>query len=222
MKELAVVVFAVAALQDPNMPGNGARHRTWDPAKDIATTGNQVSFNQGARQVWYFMESHALVHNPRIYRFLDQYNAPARPLTGIVIPDGFSCWQDETLILPDVCFNFNDTPVTLEGFDVPPKTLDMHPGTDRFAIVAWKSPLNGTVRIEGAFGDLHAACGNGVLWSVDRGSETLKAGDLPNGATQSFSLADVTVTTNDVLYFIVDPKDDFMCDSTRLDVTITH
>ena len=196
--------------------------REWNLSKDIASTGNQLSFNQGARDVWYFMESHALVHNPLIYRFISEFNAPGRPATSIVIPDGFSCWQNPSSIVPDVCFNFNNKPVTLENFDVPPGTVDMHPGTDGFTIVAWKSPVNGVVAIKGAFRDLDANCGNGVIWSIDKGGEVLQSGDLANGTMATFSLADVRVSNSDVLYFIVDPNGDYRCDSTSLDLTITQ
>jgi hypothetical protein len=222
MRAIAVGVFGLLALHGAYAAERQeAGHRTWNLSKDIAGTGNQISFSQGARGVWYFMESSSLAHSPLIYRFLGEFNAPARPATEIVIPDGFSCWQNPATVVPDVCFNFNATPVTLEGFEVPPGTVDMHPDADGFAIVAWKSPLNGTVAVRGAVGDLHDACGNGVLWSIDRGGETLQSGDLPNGEAQTFDLARVGVRRGDVLYFVVDPKDgDHVCDSTSLDLTI--
>jgi hypothetical protein len=106
--------------------------------------------------------------------------------------------------VPDVCFNFNDTPVTLENFDVPSHTVDMHPLPDRFSIVAWRSPLRGLVSVSGSFRDLDDNCANGVLWSIDRDFKTLASGDLPNRTGQRFSLAQVWVRKDDVLYFIVD------------------
>jgi hypothetical protein len=110
--------------------------------------------------------------------------------------------------------------VTLESFDVPPQTVDMHPTPDGFSIVAWKSPLTGIVGIRGSFTDLDPNCGNGVLWSIDKNARTLLSGDLYNGASQRFSPR-VRVDQDDVLYFIVDAKNsDFCGDSTSLDVTI--
>ena len=48
---------------------------TWDLARDL-----QISFTQGANGVWYFMESESRVHDPAVYRLLDQYRAPCLSL----------------------------------------------------------------------------------------------------------------------------------------------
>jgi len=204
--------------------GDGKDPRTWNLLKDVYGTGNQISFNQGARGVWYFMESHSLVHNSLIYRFMPEYHAPALFFGGggSTTPDGFSCWSAPD-VLPDVCFNFNNAPVTLENYEVPPRSVQMHPGVDQFSIVAWQSPVNGVVNVNGSFGDLNANCGNGVLVFIDKGSQTLWSADLPNGGKEGFALSKVKIEDGDVLYFIVDPKaENFGCDSTSLDLTITE
>jgi hypothetical protein len=209
-----------SSIQSQERTEKNRHYARWNLAEDIRTTGNQIGFNQGAGGVWYFMTSAGVTHNPLIYRFIRHFNAPALAFGGgITIPEGFSCWQ-EADVLPDVCFNFTDHPVTLESFDVPPQTVDMHPTPDGFSIVAWKSPLTGIVGIRGSFTDLDPNCGNGVLWSIDKNARTLLSGDLYNGASQRFSPR-VRVDQDDVLYFIVDAKNsDFCGDSTSLDVTI--
>jgi hypothetical protein len=195
---------------------------SWNLSRDVGATGNQISFNQGAEGVWYFMRGHTTDHNPQLYRFIRRFNAPAVLATGNPAPAGFSQWE-EPGGPPGILFNFTDGPVRPEGFDVPPRTVDMHPGPDMLVIVAWKSPVNGNVRIRGSFSDLDANCGNGILWSIDRDEETLLSHDLANGAAQRFDLKNVWVRTSDVLYFIVDPKDfDYVCDSTALDLTISY
>jgi hypothetical protein len=99
----------------------------------------------------------------------------------------------------------------------------MHPATDRVAIVAWKSPLNAIVRITGAFTDIDPNCNNGILWSIDKGSQRLAFGDIPNGGAQSFDLPTVSISKGQALYFIVDPKyGDYACDTTMLDLTIAE
>lgn len=200
---------------------NNGKASVWNLAKDVGASSNQISFNQGSNEVWYFMESHTISHNPSTYQFIPEYYAPARLAGGGDAPDGFSCWQEPSIIAQDVCFNFNSTPVTLEGFDVPPGSVDMHPGVDRFSIVAWKSPITGEVKISGLFADLNANCGNGVIASIDKGAATLISLNIDNGSTRTFSLNKVRVNKGDVLYFIVDPKGEYSCDSTRLDVTVT-
>ena len=122
----------------------------WNLARDVDTTGNQIGFSQGAAGVWYFMASHSLAHNPQLYTFIRDYNAPSiqgdsPPKPPIVIPDGFSCWQSLESFgkTPAVCFNFTDSLLTIDTLSVPPHTLEVHPGTDRLVIVAWKSPVDG-------------------------------------------------------------------------------
>ena len=97
----------------------------------------------------------------------------------------------------------------------------MHPGIDKLAIVAWKSPVNGNVMIAGSFTDIDSVCGDGVLWSIDKGSKTLRSGALSNGGTESFALT-AAVKKNQVLYFIVHPNAEYSCDSTNLQLIITR
>lgn len=87
----------------------------WDLAKDVGVSSNQISFNQGSNDVWYFMESHTIGHNPSTYRFIPEYHAPAVFLGGGNTPAGFYCWQVLPNLLPDVCCNFNSTSVTLDS-----------------------------------------------------------------------------------------------------------
>ena len=63
---IAIVLFAcatsIASAQDSPTPatGNGQPPATWNLANDVLATANQISFNQGSRGVWYFLESRDL------------------------------------------------------------------------------------------------------------------------------------------------------------------
>ena len=81
----------------------------------------------------------------------------------------------------------------------------MHPGIAKLAIVAWESPVNGKVSMTGSFTDVDPVCGDGVLWSIDKGATTIRSGDLPNGGSESFALVE-SAKKDQVLYFTVDPK----------------
>lgn len=222
MKRLAVVLFGLVVLHGAVTAHPESRTRTWDPSRDFAGTGNQISFHQGTRRVWYFMESRDLTRDPLLYRYIHDYTAPGHSLPGVVVPDGYSCWQHPVDLVPAVCFNFNAFPVYIGTTEMAPLRIEMHPGPQSLSILAWKSPLDGAVAIRGAFEDIDSLCGNGFAWFVDRGNESLASGDVPSGEQQSFSLARVRVKKGEVLYFILDPKDsDYYCDSTGLDVTIT-
>jgi hypothetical protein len=99
----------------------------------------------------------------------------------------------------------------------------MHPSAHGFAVIGWKSPITALVNIAGFFSDLDPNCGNGIIWSVDKGKQKLAFGTIANGGPpQTFSLAGVSVSAGQVLYFVVDPNaGDYFCDSTGVDVTIS-
>ena len=103
----------------------------------------------------------------------------------------------------------------------PPRSVYVHPGFDSLAIIAWRSPFDGVVSVAGFFSDLDPNCDNGVLWSIDKGGATLGSGDLPNGGAPMPFRFRVRVKTDEVLYFIVDPKEgDYACDTTGFDVMV--
>src|SRR5215472_4480793 len=65
----------------------------WQLPNDVLGTGNQISFNQGANGVWYFMESSSLAHDPLTYRFLPNFTAPCSHGTAGV-QTGVECWNN--------------------------------------------------------------------------------------------------------------------------------
>jgi hypothetical protein len=215
---LSFLVLTFAALGQSRAEAQG---RSWNLSINVRGSSNQISFNQGARGVWFFMESSSLTHNPSFYKFLPDFKAPCAGVREI--PDVI-CWWDPSGVdfVPSIAINVTNRPI-INGTEIfPPLKVAVHPGPDRFAMVAWRSPITGTVRAAGSFSDLNVACGNGVLWFIDRGRQTLTQGDIANGGDEDFNLPSVEVKRGQVLYFIVDPKQgDHICDSTGLDLTIT-
>jgi len=202
-----------------------AQSAVWNLSRDVRANDNEISFNQGSNGAWYFMESASLKHILPIYSFLPNYAAPCLSGPNTPLVNGIACWEDpaHTMDLnPKVGVNFtNKTLFPISTVGIPPHAVFVHPAPDRFAIVAWKSPLNAIVSITGAFTDLDPNCGNGILWFVEKAGQRLAFGDLPNGGSQSFSLPNVMVSPGQVLYFIVDPKNgDYSCDTTMVDLTI--
>lgn len=226
MKRISVLglVLSVCVLSAAGEPRK--RNLTWNLWENLQVDSNQISFHQGSNGVWYFLESRTFSQNPLTYRFLPEYQGQCKTSFFEVPIDGVPCWHDPIPdvngnTVPLVGFNFTDvTQFILPGLGVPPRSLFIHPGIDRLGIVGWKSPINGSVNIAGSFSDLDPNCGNGVLWFIDKGSRTLTSGDIPNGAAESFSLSS-RVEKNQVLYFIVDPKEDYVCDTTSLKLVIT-
>lgn len=201
---------------------------TWKLSKDLLETNNQISFNQGANKVWYFLQSKSFVHDPRTYQFLSAYYEPCVSDAASNWVDGMPCWQNPQVDvrgyrLPLVGINATYTAQVVKNFPFPPRSVFVHPSISGLAIIGWKSPFTGMVNVSGFFSDLDPTGFNGVIWSVDLGSQTLATGIIANGGpAQTFSLNDVFVKSGQVLYFIVDPDGDYTSDATGVDVTITR
>lgn len=214
---LCVVIYALEL----------AAQTKWKLSENLLETNNQVSFNQGSNKVWYFMQSKSFAHDPRTYQFLSAYYEPCVSDAASNWVDGMPCWQNPEVDargyrLPLVGINSTTEIQVVKNFPFPPRSVFVHPSSTGLAIVAWKSPVTGLVNISGFFSDLDPTGFNGVIWSVDRGSQTLASGTIPNGGPpQTFNLTNVSVKTGQVLYFTVDPDGDYSSDATGMDVTIT-
>jgi len=201
---------------------------TWKLSKNLLATNNQISFNQGANGVWYFLQSSSFKHLPRTYKFLADYSAPCKSNPAEVLIDGVACWLNPVLDsdgnnAPLMGVNFTYITQFTNDIGLPPRSVWMHPGMAGLGIVGWKSPITGSVNVAGYFRDLDPNCGNGIIWSVDKASSTLATGTIANGGpAQTFSLTGISVSAGQVLYFIVDPNGDYHCDSTGVDVTISE
>ncbi len=95
------------------------------------------------------------------------------------------------------------------------------------AIIAWKSPITSYVSITGGVSDDDPGGGDGILWYIDQNSTNLAAGSYPNGGAQTFAngtggsyLSSVAVQKGDVIYFLVNPNQNYYYNSTRIDISI--
>ena len=204
MRKLAIIFFSFGLFV--SLSSQAQVVATWDLSRDL-----QISFTQGANGVWYFMESEALVHDPAVYRLLTRYSARC----GF---DGLGCWrgiEDHPSICPEcventlVAFNFTNKVIGandeqyIRGFK--PHTVRLLPSSERFVIVAWQSPVTGTVKVSARFTQRTGPIVDDVAWSVEKGTETLRSGHI--GAGYDFlglaRLSNVRVAKDDVLYFVV-------------------
>jgi hypothetical protein len=74
-------------------------------------------------------------------------------------------------------------------------------------MIGWKSPFTGLVNVSGFFSDLDPTGFKGVIWSVDRVSQTLASGTIANGGpAQTFSLTNVAVKSRSSAVFHRGPE----------------
>lgn len=219
------IIFATIVAAQAAYAGNGNDNQnseTWQLPGDILETSNQISFNQGAKDVWYFMKSNTLAQDESSYSLLTRYTTPCAEV-GIA---GLLCWYPSlpydfsTEFFPWIGLNATEATLYPKTVTWPAQTLAMHPALDKLAIVVWRSPISKKINIQGSFTDLDSTCGNGVKWFINKGKDTLDSGVL-NGDQASFNLTKVQIKQGEVLYFIVDPNNnDYVCDTTGLKVTI--
>ena len=160
MKAIGTLVLVLGLCGSVMRADERERH-SWNLAKDVLATSNEISFSQGANDVWYFLESASLTHDPFTYSRLSHYT---------------------------VFCDFD--PVAADGS-------------------ACLGPADRDV------------VGNRVLWSIDKGATTIRSGDVPNGGGESFPVV-LSVRKDQLLYFIVDPKAEYSCDGTQLQLVINR
>jgi hypothetical protein len=225
MKATSIIVLMLGVCSISLTGAEGPEKQSrWNLAQDVVLTSNEISFSQGSNGVWYFLESASLTHDPFTYSRLPHYTVFCD--FDPVAADGSACLGDAERDvvgnrLPAVGVNFSNAALVLFTSVLPPRSVFMHPGIEKLAIVAWKSPVNGKVSVTGSFRDVDPACGDGVSWSIDKGTKTIQSGDLPNGGSASFAFVE-SVKKDQVLYFTVGPKAEYSCDGTKLALTITR
>ena len=143
---------------------------------------------------------------------------------------GVHAWRGEP-DCPNALVNTTDKETAIVTFKLPPKSVAVHPGPNNGVVVAWRSPVAGTIRISGGVSDADAACGDGIAWILDHragGTLTeLASGDFPNGGAQRFDkskgaerLKTIAVQVDERIELLVLPKKDYTCDTTVVDLTI--
>ena len=128
--------------------------------------------------------------------------------------------------------NPTDKPVSVQGIALPARTVAMHPGPDCNVAVGWRSPIKGHVKVKA--GVAHAQSGgNGIDWSIVRGTRTGRA-RLVFGSTQgtgsqaipaeadAATVSEVALEPGDVLSLVIGPKGSHVCDTTIIQLVITE
>ena len=126
-----------------------------------------------------------------------------------------------------VLANSSDQFVRIPG-DMHPHSVGVHPSPKLRAIVGWKSPIAGHVRLSGKVQRAHIGCGNGVTWLVElrRGNtrQRLAAGTAGGAEEHKFGpFENVAVQAGDLVSLIVGPRDgEHSCDMTSIAMNLTE
>jgi transposase-like protein len=124
-----------------------------------------------------------------------------------------------------VLANSSDEFVRIPG-DMHPHSVGVHPSPKLRAIVGWRSPIAGKLKVTGRVQRAHIGCGNGVTWLVElrRGTtrQRLAAGVAGGAEEQVFGpLEDLNVQPGDLVSLIVGPRDgEHSCDMTSIGLTV--
>jgi hypothetical protein len=219
----AVVVLAVIAapLIAENLdglfgpqPGGGPdgsprEAQAWNPATDYRLPPNQVNPSPdryGNPEVWSYVRSTDGDHTPERYFLLPNFHVD----TGD--------WYERDFVNLIVGYSQPDHAMSLHGWS------DGNPANNRFAILAWRSPISGAVTLRGAawsdWPDCGAESADGITFFIERETETLATFHLALGDSHSFNVT-TSVEVGETLYFINDPGADARCDTALLRLAIT-
>lgn len=191
---------------------------SWNLSRDLML--NTVGNNPDG--VWTYMWS-ATPHQEATYQPLGSFTQPCN--FGVGTFASTRCWRDaNSNFEPDVYIS--DISQQILSFPAQAAVPMIHPGPTSAVIVRWTSPVAGTIKVQGRLSDIDPGCGNGVKWFIDKGNAILTSGTVVNtGAGEGKTFAQTTTVANgESIYFIVNrgANNDHICDTTELDVLITH
>ncbi|MEZ6071145.1 MAG: DUF1592 domain-containing protein [Pirellulales bacterium] len=147
------------------------------------------------------------------------------PLTRLGGYDAARGWMIPGVGDLSIAANSSDDNLKVPG-DLDAHSVAVHPRPERWIAVGWKSPTRGNMRLTAHVKDAHAACGNGVSWSLElrHGSRrnVLASGDIDNGAAAEIpSIEDVSVHSGDLISLVIAARDqNHGCDLTKIDLAI--
>ncbi|MEE3373144.1 MAG: PSD1 and planctomycete cytochrome C domain-containing protein [Planctomycetota bacterium] len=130
------------------------------------------------------------------------------------------CWKTAS-VQPLFLVNSNSSEVRVPG-RMAPRSVAVHPTPNQGVAVAWRSPIQGKIRLRTQIQDVHDG-GNGVEWTLEksRGIDvtTLQSGSIARGgkAIWGDGAPPIDVQVGDRLRVIVSAKgNDHICDLTRI------
>ncbi len=197
---LAAVAEVSAATNQPDVAELARRH-TVDPA---------------ALQAWFDYFGIGSRTAPRLDYFTNQMHKSS----GYDFVNGWGSAETPLLLA-----NSSDQPVRIPG-NMKPHGVVVHPSPTRNVAVGWRSPLAGTMRVEGRVTHAHPECGNGIEWSLElrRGPtrQRLAQGTAQGGKEVKFGpIEKLAVQTGDLVSLVIGARDgNHSCDLTDIELVL--
>lgn len=125
-----------------------------------------------------------------------------------------------------VIANASDEFVRIPG-DLKPHSVAVHPAPQIRVAVGWKSPIEGSVKIQGKVQRAHMACGNGVAWVLElrRGRTRQRLASGVAGGPEEHVIGpmdSVRIHKGDLLSLVIGPRDgNHGCDLTAISLSIS-
>src|SRR5439155_1467775 len=125
-------------------------------------------------------------------------------------------WAVAGADLPVLVTNNSDKAEQIPG-RVSPHKVAVHPTPTLFVAAVWKSPVEGSVRVQARITHAHPACGNGIAWWLEhrRGAQAavLADGFIDVGQESQASPRILKVARGDMILLAVDARDgNHVCD----------
>lgn len=132
-------------------------------------------------------------------------------------------WQGENAL--SVLANSSDATVRTPGV-MKAHSVATHPSPTLASVIAWRSPVSGSLRLSGDVSDAHPECGNGVTWALElrRGhaTEVLASGEAKGATVIPFGpFENVRIEAGQVVALVVGPREgNHSCDLTAVNLSL--
>ncbi|MBL6766194.1 MAG: DUF1592 domain-containing protein [Verrucomicrobiae bacterium] len=132
-------------------------------------------------------------------------------------------WQGENAL--SVLANSSDATVRTPGV-MKAHSVATHPSPTLASVIAWRSPVSGSLRLSGDVSDAHPECGNGVTWALElrRGhaTEVLASGETKGATVIPFGpFENVRIEAGQVIALVVGPREgNHSCDLTAVNLSL--
>jgi hypothetical protein len=109
-----------------------------------------------------------------------------------------------------------------------PHSVVVHPSPKLNAVVGWRSPVNGTLRIDAKVTHAHPECGNGIRWSLEKrrgGARHRLAAGFAQGENEVRigPVEELPVQEGDLVSLVIGARDgNHSCDLTAIDLTLAE